>query len=73
MAASAESGGHPRSSAATACCAAQSVRSGHRGAVQLQDADLRVKGVPVGGGDLGDARLARQHPAHVGQAESQLA
>jgi hypothetical protein len=44
----------------------------HRGAVQLQDADLRVKGVPVGGGNLGDARLARQHPAHVGQAKAKL-
>src|SRR3984957_5152719 len=44
---------------------------GHRGTVQLQDADLRLKRVPVGGGNLGDARLARQHPAHVGQAEAQ--
>lgn len=41
--------------------------------MQLQDTDLRVKHVPMGGRDLGDARLARQHPAHVGQAKAQLA
>jgi hypothetical protein len=41
--------------------------------VQPQRADLRIKRIQVDGGDLGDTRLARQHPAHVRQAQAQLA
>ena len=41
--------------------------------MQPQRADLRVQRLQVDGGDLGDARRAIQHPAHVRQAKPQLA